>query len=360
MDDVRDRPGAGTRGAGGPRVVVVEASAFFREAVCRALAQAGHRARGESDLAGATAALADPELGLIVLDLSSTGAAGIEAFRAVRGRRPAVRAIVLASAAGEPLVLEALRAGASDYLAKPLHEEELLLSVERALAGFTAERELARLREQAAEPAAAAGAEGDLDLARELCEAVTADHDPARVMGSLLRILAGRLSACGAALYLRDPEGLAFVREAAWDGAAAEDRERLPAERGLSGACAATGAFVAVADPRGDPRFDPAVDLPETFARELAAGAAPPALLFLPLRFRGRTVALARAFLVPGVAPSLRTAEIAGAALSAALRSVLLYRSWRSSIDELAHVRREELERGRPAGARGVPGQATR
>jgi len=350
MDEARDGPG----------IVVVEASAFFREALCQALARAGHRASGAADLSQATAALADPALGLLVLDLSTTGAAGIEAFRAVRARRPAVRAIVLSAVAGEALVLEALRAGASDYLAKPLHEEELLLSVERALAAFAAEHELARLREQAASPGAAAEAEADLDLARELCEAVTADHDPERVLGSLLRILAGRLAASGAALYLRDPEGLAFVRELAWDGAQAEDRERLPAERGLSGACAATGGFVAVADPRGDPRFDPGVDLREADARELARGAAPPALLFLPLRFRGRTLALVRAFLAPGVRPALRTAEIAGAALSAALRSVLLYRSWRSSIDELAHVRREGLERGRPAGPRGALDEAPR
>jgi DNA-binding response OmpR family regulator len=331
-----------------PGIVVVESSGFFREALCQALARAGHRARGAASLEAATAALADPGLGLVLLDLASTGAAGVEAFRAVRARRPAVRAIVLAAADGQELVLEALRAGASDYLAKPLHEQELLLSVERALAGFAADRELAHLRAGLVVGGAPALADADLDLARELCEAVTADHDSERVLAALLRILAERLGASGAALYLRDPEGSGFVREAQWQGALEDDRERLPPERGLTGAAAATGGFVAVADPRADPRFDPEVDLREGDAR-----AAPPPLLCLPLRFRDHTIGLVRAFLAPGVEPSLRSAEIAGAALSAALRSVLLYRSWRSSIDELARVRRERLERSERSGRTG-------
>jgi hypothetical protein len=48
-----------------------------------------------------------------------------------------------------------------------------------------------------------------------------------------------------------------------------------------------------------------------------------------------------RAFLPAGRTPSARSGEVLGAAVSAALRSVLLYRSLVQSIEEVARVRRE-------------------
>lgn len=75
----------------------------------------------------------DPGVGAALLGLSPPGRAGIEILRALRERRPALRVIVLGSASAQELILEALRRGASDYLAKPIHEEELRLAVRRAL-----------------------------------------------------------------------------------------------------------------------------------------------------------------------------------------------------------------------------------
>jgi len=327
---------------GRPAILVVDASAFFRRGVCETLAARGHACRAAADLAGAAADLADPAVGLWILDLESVGAAGIELLRAVRGERPETRAIALAGHGGHELVLEALRAGADDYLAKPLHEEELCLSVERALAASGADRELAALR--AAPAAAEAGADADLDLARDLCEAVVGEGDPATLPARLLDRLAERIPAAGAALYLLEPGQGSFVREAVWEAGPLVDRPWIPPRRGIAGAVAATGGFVASAEPAADPRFDPEVDAPE--------GGAPGGLLCLPLRFRRNTVGLVRVHLARAEAPSLRTAEIAGAALSAALRSWLLYRSWRSSIDEVARIRRESAARpGPPAEA---------
>ena len=126
-----------------PEILVIDASEFFRTALCDTLAAEGFACRSAASLDAAAADLADPDVGLWIVDLESTGAAAIEVLRAVRAERPATRALVLAAQAGRGLALEALRAGAVDYLAKPLHEEELRLSVERAAAGWQAEVELA-------------------------------------------------------------------------------------------------------------------------------------------------------------------------------------------------------------------------
>jgi len=96
---------------------------------------------------------------------------------------------------------------------------------------------------------------------------------------------------------------------------------------------AETGQLVASADPASDPRFDAAVDTP--------ADGRPGPLLCGALRFRGKVLGVFRAFPEAREAPSARTGEVLSAALSAAVRNVLLYRSLIESIDEVARARRE-------------------
>ena len=90
---------------------------------------------------------------------------------------------------------------------------------------------------------------------------------------------------------------------------------------------------MASADPAADPRFDAAVDTP--------ADGRPGPLLCGALRFRGKVLGVFRAFPEAREAPSPRTGEVLSAALSAAVRNVLLYRSLIESIDEVARARRE-------------------
>jgi DNA-binding response OmpR family regulator len=339
-----------------PGIVLADASDFFRLALRDLLVADGHRCTAVAELTEAADALDDPDLAVVIFDLASGGDTALSIWSALHAERPTVRAIVLSTHADQDRVLEALRAGASDYLAKPLHEEELRLSLDRALAGHRADRELdrlCRLKGVAAGPRPGDEATGpdetdaDLDLAREICEAVSNEGDPERVLARLLDVLAERLGALAVALYLRDATTGAFERAAQWETGPGRDRSHLPDGRGLTGAAIATGGFVSTEDPAGDPRFDGAVDTLAEWPPAHADGG----LCIVPLRFRGSTVGLVRAFLPPGEAPSLRTAEIAGAALSAALRSVLLYRSWRASIDEVARIRRERVGRLSEPGA---------
>jgi len=329
-----------------PGILVVDPSPFFREAIGTSLGAAGHRVRTAADWDEAAAALDDADLALLVLDLGK-GRTGLDALRALRAARPAVRAIALSPPGDHDRVIEALRAGACDHLPKPLHDETLQLSVERALGAWRTERERDHLlAERAAVPAAeAAGtpeeADRDLELARALCAAVTSGRDPGQAVPDLLDAVAARWEAAPVALFRCEPGGADLVREAERDGGRRGDRERLPPDCGLSGACLATGVFVAAADPARDPRFDPAVDTPED--------GAPGPLVCLPLRIRGRVLGVVRAFPPLGAAPTLRSAEVASAALSAAMRSVLLYRSWLSGVEEVARIRREARAARAPA-----------
>jgi CheY-like chemotaxis protein len=108
----------------------------------------------------------DPAVGAVLLDVALPERAGLDVLRLLRERRPALRVIALGTAAAQDRILEALRRGASDYLAKPIHEEELRLAVRRAIdATETATRfddlssRLLRLADGLAGFAAATGSE---------------------------------------------------------------------------------------------------------------------------------------------------------------------------------------------------------
>ena len=174
-------------------------------------------------------------------------------------------------------------------------------------------------------------------IAREVCDAVTAEVEPDRVLAAALKPVAEGLHAAPVSIYLLDAAGV-LVLEAEIDGGLRGDRERL-APGGIAGAVMAGGPPVASGDPTGDPRFLREVDTP--------ADGIPGPLICAPLRFRGKPLGVVRAF--PGDAADAvpELAEVASAALSVAVRNVLLYRSLVATIDEVAEARREAARSGR-------------
>ena len=72
---------------------------------------------------------------LVLVDVSLQGRSGIAVLREIRAADPSVKAVMITAQGQESLVLEALRAGAKDYVVKPL-EKDRLLSVVRKLLGL--------------------------------------------------------------------------------------------------------------------------------------------------------------------------------------------------------------------------------
>lgn len=500
---------------GDARILVVDDERFFREAIRDALAPAGLSVELAATGEEALDKLADPSLGVMVLDLQLPDLHGLEVFRRAARIRPELRVVILSAHTEQPYVLEALRLGACDYLAKPLHEEELVLAVRRAQASFALEAGWNGLRERvgrlesaiaslweragsaggasapeelralvvravsevlgasktslllpgegpgelrvaashgreipsgslepvragegpagvalacaepilvsdlarderfpdragergydsasfavaplvagshtigvlcatdrrdgpmdaddlallrilaqqaarlldrpepgAAEPEALAEPEladeealfeaipgGDsrgAELVREICEAVTAEVEPQRILSAALERIGRSLGAAPVSLHLATASRDALVREAEWDGGAKSDRARLPVGAGLTGFVFESGGIVASDAPASDVRFAPAVDTPQDgVARPLLCGA---------IRFRGRTLGVFRAFPEHAREASPALAELLAAALSAAVRNVLLYRSLVQTIEEVAAARRE-------------------
>lgn len=130
------------------RVLIVDDEVFFLEAIDEILTDAGFETVRAEDGESALEAVADADIGVVVLDVRLPDMDGIQVLACLREMRPELSIIMLSASTDQEIVLEALRLGAGDYLAKPLHEEELVLAVGRAREAFAANASRRRLRER--------------------------------------------------------------------------------------------------------------------------------------------------------------------------------------------------------------------
>jgi CheY-like chemotaxis protein len=174
--------------------------------------------------------------------------------------------------------------------------------------------------------------DGDAELARAVCDAIASEVEPERVLRGALSAVASQLEAAPVSLFLLSRDGSRLESEVSVDGGRRGDRESLPTDRGLSGHVWGSGQIVATPDPAAEARFVSAVDTPEDdLSRPFVC---------VPLKLRNKPVGLLRLFFESDRIPSPRTAEVLAACFSAAVRTVLLYRSLAQSIEEIAEARR--------------------
>jgi two-component system response regulator HydG len=101
-----------------------------------------------TDGSEAVAVVRSEPVDLVLMDVRMTHMSGIEALGQIKAYNPAIPVIIMTAYSSVESAVEALKAGAYDYLIKPLDFEELKITVERACehAGLKAENK--RLKEQ--------------------------------------------------------------------------------------------------------------------------------------------------------------------------------------------------------------------
>ncbi len=100
--------------------------------------------------ADALAAIATKEVDVIVTDLNMKGVGGLEVSQRVAGDRPDIPVIVLTAFGSFETAVGAIRAGAYDFVTKPVEIETLAIAVRRAAEHRTLRGKLARLEEAVA------------------------------------------------------------------------------------------------------------------------------------------------------------------------------------------------------------------
>src|SRR5690606_20096324 len=116
-----------------------------------ALRRGGFDCECRSSGDAALAALEEQPADAVVSDWKMPGMDGIELLRRLRERWPELPVILLTAHGDVPSAVQAMRAGAFDYVTKPFDNDELRASVTRACDMRRLERENRWLRSEVAE-----------------------------------------------------------------------------------------------------------------------------------------------------------------------------------------------------------------
>src|SRR5690348_11296503 len=113
-------------------VFVVDDDAGIRDSMRTLLASAGFKARSFNS---AEAFLADATLkrGCLIADVRMPGMSGLELLEDLGRHQLSLPVIVMTGHADIPLAVRAMKAGAIDFLEKPLDSKQLIESVRRGL-----------------------------------------------------------------------------------------------------------------------------------------------------------------------------------------------------------------------------------
>lgn len=132
-----------------PTVFVVDDDAAVRDSVCLLLETAGLAVEAHDSAESFLAALDPQRYGCLVLDMRMPGMGGLE-LQAELARRGALLPIIFLTAHGDiPMTVRAMKAGAADFLTKPVDGAELIERIEAALVRARADRESEAARQEA-------------------------------------------------------------------------------------------------------------------------------------------------------------------------------------------------------------------
>jgi DNA-binding NtrC family response regulator len=131
------------------RILVVEDEAAIRLALSGLLRREGYEVALADSGEQALAIFADEPADLVLTDLAlGRGASGLDVLRAVKARRPETAVVMITAHGSEKIAVEAMKAGAEDYVPKPFDNDEIRVVVQRALERRRMEREHRMLLER--------------------------------------------------------------------------------------------------------------------------------------------------------------------------------------------------------------------
>lgn len=115
-------------------ILIVDDAVFMRMMLKSILTEAGYAVAGEAE-DGAAAVKAWQELkpALTLMDITMPVMDGIRATRLIKKEDPAAKIIICSALGQQAQVIEAIEAGASDFVVKPFQKQRILEAVKKVL-----------------------------------------------------------------------------------------------------------------------------------------------------------------------------------------------------------------------------------
>ena len=133
-------------------ILVVDDQETHRDLCRSALVGAGFTVETAASGAEALAQLRAGAFGLVITDQLMPGMSGLDLLREIRRLHPRLPVIIVTAYGTVDTAVDAMKAGASDFIQKPFTPDELLLVVRRVLERQDLMEEVRTLRERIAEP----------------------------------------------------------------------------------------------------------------------------------------------------------------------------------------------------------------
>ncbi|MDP1991991.1 MAG: sigma-54 dependent transcriptional regulator [Syntrophales bacterium] len=131
-----------------PKILVVDDDESHRIMLRAVLKGEGYRVTEAADGTDAVKAVETDAFDLILMDIRMTNMDGIEALTEIRKISPLVPVLIMTAYASVKTAVEALKAGAFDYVTKPLDIEELKILIEKGLENYHLRTENLALKER--------------------------------------------------------------------------------------------------------------------------------------------------------------------------------------------------------------------
>ncbi|MFM7845527.1 MAG: response regulator transcription factor [Planctomycetota bacterium] len=117
-----------------PIVHLIDDDDSVRKAVARLLKAAGHSVQCYANAGDFLLSLPSAAAGCVVLDVRMPGPSGLELHAAIKRLENPLPVIFLTGHGDIPMSVQAIKAGAVDFLTKPVQRQALMAAVEQALA----------------------------------------------------------------------------------------------------------------------------------------------------------------------------------------------------------------------------------
>src|SRR5579859_6907537 len=128
------------------RILVIDDEAGIRESLEVLLSLEGYRVEMAVDGEEGLLKLEQNGYDLVLLDLALPGQTGLELLPEIRERQPELPVIMITAYGTVDNVVEAVRAGAENFVQKPWDNEKLLADIRAAIGRHRAEEELVQLK----------------------------------------------------------------------------------------------------------------------------------------------------------------------------------------------------------------------
>lgn len=132
--------------AASKRILVVDDDASVVDYLVEMLNEEGYVAHGLTSPAEALTHLEREDYDLVIADIEMPGMRGLDLIKAIHVQKPCQLVLLITAFGSIDLAVQAVRAGACDFVTKPFPIEALFLAIERAFRERQMRREIVRLR----------------------------------------------------------------------------------------------------------------------------------------------------------------------------------------------------------------------